>query len=56
MGIIITRYGITHKIKEEKGKKPVIEVFNPCDETDDQKTVTAILFDNEKKFIGNGLI
>jgi hypothetical protein len=48
-------YGITHKIKVEKGKKPIIEVFNPCDETDDQKTVTAILFDNDKKFLGNTL-
>ena len=32
-----------------------IEVFNPCDENDDQKTSTAILFDNENKFLGNTL-
>jgi molecular chaperone DnaK (HSP70) len=29
-------------------------VFNPCDDQDDQKTTTAILFDNEGKFIAFG--
>jgi len=29
-------------------------VFNPCDESDDQKTPTAILFDEEGNFIDFG--
>ena len=29
-----------------------IEVFNPCDENDDQKTSTAILFDDNQSFLG----
>ena len=33
--------------------KPIIEVFNPCDDND-QKTPTAILFDNNKNFIDFG--
>ena len=33
--------------------KPIIEVFNPCDDND-QKTPTAILFDNNKKFLDFG--
>lgn len=32
-----------------KNTKPIIEVFNPCDDND-QKTPTAILFDNNKNF------
>lgn len=31
-----------------------IEVFNPCDGTDDQKTPTAILFSNNHEFIDFG--
>lgn len=37
----------------EPGVKPRIEVFNPCDESDDQKTSTCILFSDDKEFIGN---
>jgi molecular chaperone DnaK (HSP70) len=33
--------------------KPIIEVFNPCDDND-QKTPTAILFDNNKNFLDFG--
>ena len=33
--------------------KPIIEVFNPCDDKD-QKTPTAILFDNNKNFLDFG--
>jgi hypothetical protein len=38
----------------EPGQKPRIEVFNPCDESDDQKTSTSILFDDEHNFIAFG--
>jgi molecular chaperone DnaK (HSP70) len=38
----------------EPGQKPRIEVFNPCDDSDDQKTSTAILFDDEGNFIAFG--
>jgi molecular chaperone DnaK (HSP70) len=31
-----------------------IEVFNPCDDSDDQKTPTAILFDNDQQFLEFG--
>ena len=36
-----------------KNAKPIIEVFNPCDDND-QKTPTAILFDNNKNFLDFG--
>ena len=36
-----------------QNKKPIIEVFNPCDDND-QKTPTAILFDNNKNFLDFG--
>ena len=45
-------YAITPKLMESG--KPRIEVFNPCDDTDDQKTVTAILFDDNFKFLAFG--
>lgn len=45
-------YGIAPKMTEP-GVKPRIEVFNPCDESDDQKTSTCILFSDDKEFIGN---
>ena len=45
------RYGIAPQLVEPN-QKPRIEVFNPCDEADDQKTTTAILFDNDHKFLG----
>jgi len=38
----------------QQGQKPRIEVFNPVDETDDQKTTTTILFDNNYKFLAFG--
>ena len=44
-------YGIAPKLTEP-GQKPRIEVFNPCDDTDDQKTSTSILFSNEQEFLG----
>jgi hypothetical protein len=31
-----------------------IEVFNPCDDSDDQKTPTSILFDNDQQFLEFG--
>ena len=46
-------YGIAPRIAEP-GQKPRIEVFNPCDEMDDQKTSTAILFDENQTFIAFG--
>lgn len=46
-------YGIAPKILDPT-QKPKIEVFNPCDESDDQKTPTAILFDNDFNFIAFG--
>lgn len=41
---IYKRYGIAPKYLDQDGKVR-IEVFNPCDDGDDQKTATAILFD-----------
>jgi len=46
-------YGIAPKFYDGDGNSR-IEVFNPCDESDDQKTPTAILFDNNGKFIEFG--
>ena len=46
-------YGIAPKLMEP-GQKPRIEVFNPCDDSDDQKTSTAILFDDEGNFVAFG--
>jgi hypothetical protein len=43
-------YGIAPKTNS----KPSIEVFNPIDENDDQKTPTAILFDNDGSFLAFG--
>ena len=34
--------------------KPRIEVFNPVDDNDDQKTTTTILFDNNFQFLAFG--
>ena len=42
-------YGITPKTSN--GQKPRIEVFNPVDDNDDQKTSTTILFDNNGNFL-----
>ena len=46
-------YGIAPRLVEE-GAKPRIEVFNPCDDSDDQKTYTAILFSDDGEFIAFG--
>jgi hypothetical protein len=46
-------YGIAPKFYDGDGKSR-IEVFNPCDESDDQKTPTSILFDNDGNFIEFG--
>ena len=51
--LIICRYGIAPRLLEA-GSKPRIEVFNPCDDSDDQKTSTAILFSDEGEFIAFG--
>jgi molecular chaperone DnaK (HSP70) len=45
-------YAITPRLLEGGSKR--IEVFNPCDESDDQKTVTAILFNNSFEFVAFG--
>ena len=49
-------YGIAPKITMENSQniKPRIEVFNPIDDNDDQKTSTTILFDNSFKFLAFG--
>lgn len=46
-------YGIAPMLVEP-GQKPRIEVFNPCDDLDDQKTSTAILFDDDGNFLAFG--
>ncbi|CAD8162704.1 unnamed protein product [Paramecium octaurelia] len=46
-------FGLAPKVLDKEGK-PRIEVFNPCDDSDDQKTPTAILFDNNGQFIEFG--
>lgn len=50
--LYILRYGIAPKISGNQ--KPRIEVFNPVDDNDDQKTSTTILFDNNFKFLEFG--
>lgn len=45
-------YAISPKLINSE--KPRIEVFNPCDDSDDQKAPTAILFDNDYNFIAFG--
>ena len=49
-------YGIAPKLTTDltQPQKPRIEVFNPVDENDDQKTSTTILFDNNFKFLAFG--
>lgn len=49
-------YGIAPKLilDSSQNQKPRIEVFNPVDDNDDQKTSTAILFDNNYKFLAFG--
>lgn len=50
---ILYRYGIAPKLSQGV-QKPRIEVFNPVEDNDDQKTTTAILFDQNYKFIAFG--
>ena len=46
-------YGIAPKLSNVSGvDQPRIEVLNPCDDGDDQKTPTTILFSNEGEFLG----
>jgi hypothetical protein len=49
-------YGIAPKLilDTSQNQKPRIEVFNPVDDNDDQKTSTTILFDNNFKFLAFG--
>ena len=47
-------YGIA-PVLIEPGQKARIEVFNPCDDLDDQKTSTAILFDDDGNFLAFGM-
>jgi len=46
-------YGIAPRLVEP-GQKPRIEVFNPCDDSDDQKTSTSILFSDDGTFLAFG--
>ena len=49
----IYRYGIAPRLTGNHGQEqPRIEVLNPCDDGDDQKTPTTILFSNEGEFLG----
>ena len=41
---VYCRFAIAPRLTDSEGKVR-IEVFNPCDGSDDQKTPTAILFD-----------
>ena len=50
----LCRFAIAPKLPDQEGKVR-IEVFNPCDGSDDQKTPTAILFDEDKQFIDFGV-
>lgn len=49
-------YGIAPKLSSVPGgdTQPRIEVLNPCDDGDDQKTPTCILFNNEGEFLAFG--
>ena len=49
LNIFKYRYGIAPKLSQAQGGKDQtrIEVLNPCDDGDDQKTPTVILFSNE---------
>lgn len=47
------RYGIAPKLSQGS-QKPRIEVFNPVEDNDDQKTTTTILFDNNFQFLAFG--
>jgi hypothetical protein len=49
-------YGIAPKLSSlaQGNEQPRIEVLNPCDDGDDQKTPTCILFSNEGEFLAFG--
>lgn len=47
-------FAIAPKQPDQEGKLR-IEVFNPCDGSDDQKTPTAILFNNSQQFLEFGV-
>jgi hypothetical protein len=51
--LLNSRYAIAPRNPDQDGKIR-IEVFSPCDGSDDQKTPTAILFDNDGNFIDFG--
>jgi hypothetical protein len=46
-------YGIAPKLSQGT-QKPRIEVFNPVEDNDDQKTTTTILFDQNFQFLAFG--
>ena len=46
-------YGIAPKLSQGS-QKPRIEVFNPVEDNDDQKTTTTILFDNNFQSLAFG--
>jgi hypothetical protein len=49
----VSSYGIAPRLSANHGgEQPRIEVLNPCDDGDDQKTPTTILFSNEGEFLG----
>ena len=50
----LCRFAIAPRQFDQEGKLR-IEVFNPCDGSDDQKTPTAILFNNQGEFIDFGV-
>lgn len=53
--LCLNRYGIAPKLSMAQGnEQPRIEVLNPCDDGDDQKTPTTILFSNEGEFLAFG--
>jgi hypothetical protein len=48
-------YGIAPRLSNHAmNEAPRIEVLNPCDDGDDQKTPTTILFSNEGEFLAFG--
>ena len=45
-------YGIAPRLAAGSSEQPRIEVLNPCDDGDDQKTPTTILFSDDGEFLG----
>ena len=52
--LFLSSFAIAPRLPDQEGKVR-IEVFNPCDGSDDQKTPTAILFDDDKQFLDFGV-